>query len=45
MKLFSAQQIREADAFTINNEGFSSTNLMERAAVACTDWILQNIPK
>ena len=45
MKLFSAQQIREADAFTINNEGISSTNLMERAAVACTDWILQNIPK
>ncbi|HEV8083717.1 MAG TPA: NAD(P)H-hydrate dehydratase [Chitinophagaceae bacterium] len=39
MKIFSASQIREWDEFTINKEPISSIALMERAAVACTNWI------
>ena len=42
MKIFSASQIKEWDAFTIENEPVSSIELMERAAKACTAWILQN---
>jgi len=39
MKILTAEQTREADAFTIKNEPISSTDLMERAAQTCTDWI------
>lgn len=39
MKILSAQQVREADAYTIENEPISSLNLMERAAQKCTNWI------
>lgn len=39
MKIFSAAQIREADAFTIAHEPISSTGLMERAAGACAAWL------
>src|SRR5436190_10799269 len=42
IKILSAAQIREADAFTIKHEPISSINLMERATEKCTDWILQN---
>jgi len=42
VKLFSAEQIKDWDSFTINNEPVSSIDLMERAAKACTNWILQN---
>ncbi|MEP6926488.1 MAG: NAD(P)H-hydrate dehydratase [Ginsengibacter sp.] len=42
MKIFSASQIKEWDAFTIKNEPVSSIELMERAAKACTSWLLQN---
>ncbi len=45
MKLFSAEQIRNGDKFTIKNEGISSVNLMERAADSCTRWILKNYPE
>ena len=41
MKLLSAQQIHEWDAYTIANEPIASIDLMERAAEACTDFILQ----
>ncbi len=41
MKIFSASQIRKWDEFTIKNEPVSSIDLMERAAKACTNWILQ----
>jgi NAD(P)H-hydrate repair Nnr-like enzyme with NAD(P)H-hydrate epimerase domain len=34
MKLLTAAQIREADAYTVKEEGISSTDLMERAAKA-----------
>lgn len=43
MKILSATQIREADAYTIQQEGIASVDLMERAANACVDWIKQNI--
>ncbi len=42
MKLFTAEQIKNWDLFTINNEPVSSINLMERAANACSNWIVQN---
>ncbi|MDX5481897.1 MAG: NAD(P)H-hydrate dehydratase [Hymenobacteraceae bacterium] len=38
MKLLTAAQTREADAYTIKTEGISSTDLMERAAKAFTGW-------
>jgi ADP-dependent NAD(P)H-hydrate dehydratase / NAD(P)H-hydrate epimerase len=41
MKVLSAEQIREADRYTINNEPVSSVELMERASSLCTKWLLQ----
>ncbi|MBC7892134.1 MAG: NAD(P)H-hydrate dehydratase [Sphingobacteriaceae bacterium] len=41
MKLFTAAQIRDWDALTIKAEPVSSLDLMERAASALTDWLLQ----
>ena len=41
MKLFSTQQIKLLDACTIEKEPVSSIDLMERAAVSITDWLLQ----
>ena len=41
MKILSAQQIHDWDAYTIANEPIASIDLMERAAQACTDHILQ----
>jgi hydroxyethylthiazole kinase-like uncharacterized protein yjeF len=38
-KLFSASQIRAADAYTIQHEPIKSLALMERAATACFEWI------
>ncbi|HSQ44135.1 MAG TPA: NAD(P)H-hydrate dehydratase [Ginsengibacter sp.] len=40
MKLFSATQIKNWDLFTIKNEPIASVDLMERAAKACVDWIV-----
>ena len=42
MKILTTQQIREADAYTITNEPVSSTELMERAATACAQWIKEH---
>jgi NAD(P)H-hydrate epimerase len=42
MKILSANQIREADLFTIENEPVSSIDLMERAASACAEWIVDD---
>ncbi|MEX6688283.1 NAD(P)H-hydrate dehydratase [Danxiaibacter flavus] len=42
MKLLSAQQIHQWDAFTIMHEPVASIDLMERAAQSCTDWIIEN---
>ncbi len=45
MKILSAQQIREADKYTIEHEPISSLDLMERAAIACFRWIITRFPK
>jgi len=42
MKLLSAQQIHEWDAYTIEHEPIASIDLMERAARTCTDFIIDN---
>lgn len=42
MKIFTAEQIRDCDQYTIKNEPISSFQLMERAAEACVDWIFEN---
>ncbi len=42
MKVFTAVQIRAADAFTIKHEPISSIDLMERAANKCAEWLLEN---
>lgn len=42
MKIFTARQIRECDAFTIQEEGITSVDLMERAANACASWVFQH---
>ncbi len=39
MKIFSAQQIYEADKSTIQKEGISSDELMERAAMQVFEWM------
>ncbi|HQE12175.1 MAG TPA: NAD(P)H-hydrate epimerase, partial [Flavipsychrobacter sp.] len=44
MKLFSAQQIREADQYTIQSYGIRSWELMEQAARQCIHWINENLP-
>ncbi len=45
MKVLSAQQIREADAYTIKHEPIASIDLMERAANDCFQWIYDRAPK
>lgn len=39
MKIFSREQIRLADAYTIEQEPVSSVDLMERAALSVVNWI------
>ncbi|MEX2485135.1 MAG: NAD(P)H-hydrate epimerase, partial [Brumimicrobium sp.] len=45
MKILSAKQQRELDAFTIENESISSVDLMERAALKCFNWLISNYSK
>ncbi len=42
VKIFSAPQIKAWDAFTIQKECINPIDLMERAAIACFDWITQH---
>lgn len=42
MQIFATEQIRAWDEYTIRHEPISSVNLMERAATACYEWLLQN---
>lgn len=42
MKLFSADQVREWDQYTIVHEPIASIDLMERAAGKCVDWLERN---
>lgn len=44
MKLFSAAQIKAWDQYTILNEPVTSTELMERAAKGCAEWISTKVP-
>jgi len=44
MKLLSSTQIRAWDNYTILNEPVNSTDLMERAAQRCTDFIVGKYP-
>ncbi|MEA5426082.1 NAD(P)H-hydrate dehydratase [Arcicella lustrica] len=41
LKILKASQIKALDAFTIQKEGISSVDLMERASVAFMNWFLQ----
>jgi NAD(P)H-hydrate epimerase len=41
-KILTAEQQREADRYTIENEPVSSIDLMERAAQKCTDWLVEH---
>lgn len=42
IEILSADNQRKLDKFTIENEPISSVNLMERAAVKCFEWLLNN---
>lgn len=42
MKLFTTKQIAELDKFTIENEPISDIDLMERASLQITDWLIKN---
>ncbi|HXO77682.1 MAG TPA: NAD(P)H-hydrate dehydratase, partial [Puia sp.] len=42
MEIFSAEQIRAWDAYTISHEPISSIDLMERAASSCLSWLEKN---
>lgn len=44
MKILSAQQIKKADQFTIENEPISSIDLMERASSKFTEWFISSYP-
>ena len=43
MKILKSSQIREVDAYTIENEPVDSIDLMERAAMTISMWISENI--
>ena len=45
MKIFSAAQIREADQYTIEHLPISSLQLMEKAAIQCTQWLTSEYGK
>ncbi|MCB0430427.1 MAG: NAD(P)H-hydrate dehydratase [Flavobacteriales bacterium] len=45
MKILSASQTREVDAYTIEHEPVASVDLMERAASACAVWIRNQYPE
>lgn len=40
MKILTTEELRSADAYTIEHEPVKSINLMERAALACVKWII-----
>jgi NAD(P)H-hydrate epimerase len=44
MKIFSAKQIAEIDAYTIENEPIRSIDLMERAANEVCKWLMKAFP-
>ena len=40
MKIFTSEQTREIDKYTIENEPIASIDLMERASIYCSNWLL-----
>lgn len=42
MKIFTAEQIRSWDQFTISHESISSIHLMERASIIVANWISEH---
>lgn len=44
MKILTAEQIRQLDAYTIKNEPVDSIDLMERAALTFTYWFTEQFP-
>lgn len=42
MKILSSEEIRKADAYAIEHEPVKSTDLMERAAKACVNWLINS---
>jgi len=45
MKIFSSEQIRQIDDFTIRNEPVASVDLMERAASKLFEWYSERFPR
>jgi len=43
IKILAVDQIREADTYTIKNEPIPSIDLMERAAIKCSEWLNSKI--
>jgi hydroxyethylthiazole kinase-like uncharacterized protein yjeF len=41
MKIFTAEQVRKIDSYTIENEPIASIDLMERASVQITSWLVE----
>ncbi len=41
IRIHNVEQLRAADAYTIEHTPIASIDLMERAATACTEWILK----
>lgn len=44
MKIFNTEQIKHWDAFTIQNEGINSLELMERASDTFVNWLTEQFP-
>ena len=42
MKILSATQIADLDSYTMKNEPIESIDLMERAALRCTEWLAEH---
>lgn len=42
MNILTSKQVRVVDAYTIKHESIPSIDLMERAAMACTNWIIEH---
>ena len=45
MKIFSSEQVRACDSYTVQAAGITSLDLMERAATQCASWIKDNLPR
>jgi ADP-dependent NAD(P)H-hydrate dehydratase / NAD(P)H-hydrate epimerase len=43
MKLLFASQIRSADELTLQEQGLTSLELMERAAYGCAEWVMKRL--